>query len=550
MTTAPNNQLLLRKLAALRRKQTVVSAGSGLSATVTGLLLLLSAQMVADWWFDLPWSARLLLALVDLAVAGLILALEVVRPIRSPLSNDEAALLVEHATPELRSRLISAVQLPATAEAQRAPAIVARLVTETETATATLHFPRVVSARGLAIQLLLALAVAALAGFAYHAAQPISTDLLKRVFLSTVPVPRKTRVECVTRDRVIARGENIHIEAIAHGVVPPDGKLTVHTGGRSQTFPMTPVEGQRGRFTRRLENVLETFTYRVRLNDGTSDSFRVTVEPQPTIASLKCAQVYPSYTGLAPQPRALGDLTLLAGSTLQLEGIATKPLRQAAVRFAGLGTEAPLTLNDRNPRMLTGQFAIPNGGLTGFSLPLLDERGLHSRDEVVYRIDVLPDKAPTISILYPTRKEELVTANGTLLVSFEASDDFGIAGVAIHYKLGEGTPEQTIELDLEGRAPKTLRRRHEWKLAALQPPLVEGAVVEYWIAARDNNNVTGPGVTATDHYYAKIVSETEKRTDLMNRLDDYLTTLNTVADSQEKLNQSLGELIRARPGGR
>lgn len=548
--STPIHQPLLQKLAALRRKQTVVSAGSGLAAAVTSLLLLVAAQMAADWWFELPWGARLLLALVDVAVAGLILALEVVRPIRSPLSDDEAALLVEHATPELRSRLISAVQLPATAEAQRAPAIVARLVQETEAATATLNFRQAISARSLAINLLLALVVAGLAGFAYHTAQPVSTDLLQRVFLSTVPVPRKTRVECLTQDRVIARGENILIEARALGVVPPDGKLTVHSGTRSQTFPMTPVDGQRGRFARRLDNVLGTFTYRVRLKDGTSDSFRVTVEPQPTIASLKCVQVYPAYTGLAPQPRALGDLALLAGSTLQLEGIASKPLRQATVRLAGVGTEAPLTLNDRNPRLVTGQFAIPNGGLTGFSVPLLDQRGLHSRDEVVYRIDVVPDKAPTVSILYPTRKEELVTAAGTLLVSFEASDDFGIAGVAIHYKLGEGTPEQTIELDLESRAPQTLRRRHEWKLAALQPPLVEGAVVEYWIEARDNNNVTGPGVTATDHYYAKIVSETEKRTDLMNRLDDYLTTLNTVADSQEKLNQSLGELIRAKSGNR
>jgi hypothetical protein len=375
----------------------------------------------------------------------------------------------------------------------------------------------------------------------------MSTDLLKRVLLSTVPVPRKTRVECVTQNRIIARGENILIEAVAHGVVPPEGKLLVHSGSRSQTFPMVPVEGPRGRFTRRLDNVLETFTYRVRLNDGTSESYRITVEPQPTIAALKCVQVYPPYTGLAPQARALGDLTLLAGSTLQVEASTTKPLRRAALRLAGLETEVPLSLNERNPQLAAGQFTIPSGGLTGFSVPLLDHRGLHSRDEVVYRIDIVPDKAPTVSILYPTRKEELVTAAGTLLVSFEASDDFGIANISLHYKLGEGGTEQTVDLDLENRVPKTLRRRHEWRLATMQPPLAEGMLIEYWVVARDNNNVTGPGTTATDHYFAKVVSETEKRADLMNRLDEYLATLDGVTDAQEKLNKDLGQLIRAKP---
>jgi hypothetical protein len=524
-----------------------VDAGSGLAVAVSSVLLLLAAQMLADWWFDLPLAARVLMLLADALVIGALLYQNFLRPIRQPLDEDEAALLVERLAPTLQSRLIAAIQLPRVAEAARAPAVVAELIAETEAQTLTLDFGRAVSARLFTRYTLLAVLVALLGFEGYRRTQPESRDLLMRVLLSTRPVPRKTRVECLTKERTIARGESLLIEALAHGVVPPAGTLEIqYASGRTQKFPMPANEAERGRFERNLENVLETFTYRVRLNDGISESYRVQVEPQPTLVSLKCVQHYPAYTGLPATPRALGDLTLLAGSRLQVDGIATKPLQQAKARLTGVNQELPLLVDERNPRNLSGTLTIPAGGLTGFAVALRDQRGLRSRDEVVYRVDIIPDRPPIVSLNYPTRKEELVTAQGQLLLAFEASDDYGIAEVTIHYKLAGTEEVKKIALDLEGKTPKTMRRRYEWRLADFQPPLVEGASLEYWIEARDTNDVTGPGVTVTDRYYAKVVSETEKRADLMGRLDDFLNTLGSVADTQQRLNEGLGDLIRQR----
>jgi hypothetical protein len=72
---------------------------------------------------------------------------------------------------------------------------------------------------------------------------------------------------------------------------------------------------------------------------------------------------------------------------------------------------------------------------------------------------------------------------------------------------------------------------------------LEGNAVEYWIEVHDGNNVTGPGKVQSDRYRAKIVSELEKRADLMNRLSDQLGTIDVVAQDQEKLNQNLGSLV-------
>jgi hypothetical protein len=110
------------------------------------------------------------------------------------------------------------------------------------------------------------------------------------------------------------------------------------------------------------------------------------------------------------------------------------------------------------------------------------------------------------------------------------------------------TNVSTMDLDLGGEQPQKLRRRFEWKLSDFKPLLAEGTRLEYWIEAEDNNNATGPGIGSSEHQYLKIVSIEEKRADLLNRAGDYLGSVSDVAADQEKLNQSLGQIIREKTG--
>jgi len=131
-------------------------------------------------------------------------------------------------------------------------------------------------------------------------------------------------------------------------------------------------------------------------------------------------------------------------------------------------------------------------------------------------------------------------------VAFEASDDFRLAAVRLRYKVDtvDAGADKTVELDLEGQTPQRLKRRHEWNIGAFTPLLPEGSKIEYWIEAQDNNNATGPGSGSSEHQFAKVVSESEKRADLLNRAGDYLGSIGDVATEQEKLNQKLGAIIR------
>jgi len=544
-----SSALLAEKLAAVRRKQTGVAAGTGFAMALGAFIILLAAAMLLDWWLDIPRGGRAVLLLIVLGLPGALLWRFVLTPIRRQPDDDTIALTIEKAKPQFRSRLISSIQFPRPGViAPGTAASLARMtIAETEELARPMDFTEVIPTKELKKTAAWAFAVLALGVFSFMYGGQVSRDLLKRAFLSSTLVPRHTRVDVLTGDTRIGRGDAIRIEALARGVVPRAGRLVVKMSGRrTQEFPME--KDKEGKFARVLENVQQDFTYTVRLNDGVSRAHHVIVVPRPSTATIECEQVFPAYTKLPNAKRALGDLSLLAGSTLKLTALATRDLQRAHIRLVGLSNDVPMQISATNRRELRGEFAIPPKGLTGFSIEMLDTDGMESRDSAVYRIDVVPDRAPKVRVTYPDRREELVTRAALQPIGFEASDDYQIAKARLRYRVGESEDAelQTIDLDLGTNSMKSMRNVYPWSIRDFRPPLLEGTRIEFWIEIEDNNDVTGPGLTATEHQLLRVVSESEKRADLLNRAGDFIGTISDVTGDQEKLNANLGALILER----
>ena len=541
--------LLAEKLDAVRRKHVHVASGTGAGMAVGAFIILLATAMLLDWWLDFPLWLRGVTLAVTLGATGLLAWRYILTPIRHQPDDDAVALRIEKARPYFRSRLISSIQFTrAGALTPGTATSLARMtVAETEEIARPQDFTGIISTKEFRQVLAWSFAVLVLGVFAFMYGGEVSRDLLKRAFLSSTLVPRHTRVAVLTGDSRIGIGDTIRIEALAQGVVPRAGKLTVKTSGqRTLEYPMD--KDADGKFLRALENVQQNFDYTVRLNDGVSQTHHITVVPRPTTASILCEQTFPAYVGLPKTKRALGDLTLLAGSKLVLTAKATRDLKSAHLHLTGLSNDVPMQINAEHPRELRGEFPIPAKGLTGFSVEMLDTDGMASRDSAVYRIDVIPDRAPKVKIVYPDRREELVTRQAVQPIGFEASDDFRIARARLRYRVGESEDAEvkTIELDLGTNAVKELKNRYEWNIRDFQPPLPEGTRVEFWIEMQDNNDVTGPGLGVTEHQLLRVVSESEKRADLLNRAGDFLGTISDVTGDQEKLNFTLGTLIYER----
>lgn len=551
--SVPPSAQLAGQLAGVRSKRTSVAVGSGVAMLLGGLTLALGFGMLLDWFLDFAWAIRFVLFLGYLAGIGHIVWHHILVPLIRQPDEDDLALLVERGQPQFASRLIAALQLtrPGALQSNEAPSLVRELVAETERLARPLDFTAVISTRQLRRLVGWAIVIVVIVGVTFWKAEEVSRDLLARALLSRkVEVPRKTRVAATSGDLRIARGDNTTLFAVTKGVVPERGRLALRfASGRTQEFLLGGSQTNRARFEQVLENVQDSFDYTFQLGDGKSRSARVEAVERPGIAKLEASQVYPDYTGLGSVRRSLGDLTLLIGSRLDLTLTPTKEIAKGSVLITSTTNAQPLSLplqvNPKNNREVTVSIPIRSESLSGFSIHLEDKLGFRSKDDAVYRLEIQPDKAPAVRITYPERKEELITQKATILIGFEAVDDFAVKQLFLRYTVNGGE-ESGIELTLEASA-RSLRRRYDWKVGALNPKPPEGATLEYWIEARDNNNVTGPGIGTSEHFSAKIVSDAEKRADLLNRVGDSIGAIGEAANDQEKLNRVLGDLIQGRP---
>jgi hypothetical protein len=352
----------------------------------------------------------------------------------------------------------------------------------------------------------------------------------------------------------MAIGDDLRLEALTAGVLPPAGRLRVQTkGAKPVDFTLDADPANPARFLRVLQAVQEGFRYRLELGDTRTEWAEVRARPRPTVQSVAFEQTWPEYTGIPPERRGSADLKILAGSRLGATIQTNVPLREAAIQLVDAARKPrasfpmrPAAPSDSRLPAWQGVAQIPAKDVAGLTFRLVDSEGVEGKSMAVYRIEVVPDQPPTLGVLWPARREELVTTRAVLLVAFEAKDDFGIGTVKLHYAVNwtPGGAHRSIDLDLGEVSPKALTRRFEWHLARLDPPLKEGDVIDYWLEVLDRNNVTGPGVaTLPEHYQARVVSEDEKRADLAARLTDTLQGLNDLRQNQEDLARRLGEII-------
>ena len=539
-TTAAHLGSLHQRIRSVRSKRQTVKALTGAALATSVVVGVFTAEAILDRLVNLPWLARAVVFLGCLGGAAFLLWRESVNPLRKRLDDDAVALLIEHGLPAFRTRFIASIQL-ARDERNRASSLVRALVVQTARLADTLDFRNVVKIARLRRIALRCVGIVAVTCTLLVFGGDAGVILLKRALLFNVALPGWTRILSVTGAKNIGVGEDLKIEVTAGGVLPSQGRvLTANASGQKREFALVPDPQKPGQFAAVIRSPQESFSYFVKLGDATSPAFQVKTFARPTVAEVACEQVYPAYVGVPPVPRMVSDLALLVGSRLVVTVKASMGISKASLRLAGLDREVPMRGDPKDPTVLHGEIEIPPKDLTGFSVRLVSRDGIESGEGVVYRVDLVPDREPSVKIVVPARREEAATPQAVLRIAFEAKDDFGISLAALHFTVDQGA-EKTIGFDLGPRAEKTVTRRFEWKLGSLQPQAGAGSTIEFWITVADNNTATGPGVAATEHYQTRIVSDDEKRLDMANRFRETMTGVSELTESQQELNRDLGE---------
>lgn len=533
---------------ALRQHIAFVRVTVARAALLTGLVMAtpvvivwLAITMPLDWAVELPLWGRAVCMILGLGFAAFVAWRFGVRDWVRRLADESVALRIEKALPEFRGRFIASVQLSREDDG----ALVHALVGETAALAKKARLRDVVDRSRLRRWAKVCAALLCACAVGWWMAGSASWALFQRALLLNVAVPRMTKIVTFTGSLVVALGDDVRIDAIAGGVIPAAGKLRLKTlSGKQQEFSL---DARSGGFSRTLQSVQESFDYVIELGDSRSVKSRVKVRPRPSVAKVEATQIWPDYTALPPRARLMSDLKLLAGSKLQIRLKASAILRSATMRFLAADQKSVIRETSLKPNLSEWELTadVPAKDAAGIAFYLVDEEGVESKTTTIYRLEVVPDKAPEVRVLWPVRREELVTRGATLLISFEAKDDYGIAKMRLNYgvNLNANEPHKTVELDLAGANSTNVTRRFEWQLDRIGA--TEGDMIDYWLEAVDGNTATGPGVGAlAERYQARVVSEAEKRADLAARLDDTLRGLSDVKDGQEELSKRLGEMIQ------
>ena len=521
------------KLVRLARRILLEQWLRGLCWLVGTWAVLLPVQGLWDWLVDLPVAARGALLLLDLLIAGGLAWVFWITPRRPGL--EECALRVERHFTDVRSALISAVQF-----SPRPPEpIIGVLLEQVEKSTASRSFSEVAPLSKLRRHAWVAGTLLALQVALFPLTQPASGILFRRLLLGNQPLPATTTLVFVTGDAEVIAGEEVRIEARATGRLPLSGRLDLQRPGapplvlplvRSATAPDT--------YAAAIQNTQESFTYRVQVKGAVSPPYAIKVVRPPALATVQFTQRYPGYTAKAPAAMEPGNLALYAGSRLQIAATATKPLRAAR-----------LVMPDREPIPLAvtgdscqGEIPVPATGLDGFSIALEDTDGVRSRNDTRFRVRIVPDEPPRIDWKPGgfDRRALLVEARPAL--AFTVSDDFLVTSVDLVAFVSPGMREIRIPMNIPRPATGYTFDEIIEQPGALFP-WEGGAIISYWIEAKDNNNVTGPGVGRSAIREWTIFTREQKREEMQQQLREEARRIKELADRQKALREEVGKVF-------
>ena len=204
---------------------------------------------------------------------------------------------------------------------------------------------------------------------------------------------------------------------------------------------------------------------------------------------------YPAYSGLEPKrvEGSDGSVVGLTGSEVKIQARSPVPLSSVWLEFA----EGEKIKAEQKGKLFFARLSISDSG--GYRFGGEDGSGKIWAEPAFHKIQALPDRAPEIHLLVPEQDLE-VQLDQEILLKFRASDDYGLSEVWLVFK-SAGKEHRVLIQKSQGME---LEGEYRWQLANYR--LIPGERVAYYLEAKDNNNITGPGIGKSQTRYLEVYS--------------------------------------------
>lgn len=377
--------------------------------------------------------------------------------LREAGSDIAAARLLESVAPGLHERLLAAVEL-AVGHSGESAELRARLQEEVADTVRHLDVRSLLPVRSLRGWLSgcggLVLLIAALScipplhlpGFLARAAVPFAN----------LPRPASVVIQLVEpspADALVAFHSEVSIVTEVTGRLNGPVRLESQPDGSGSRMEAMR-QGPGNRHEASLGIGQSDVRYRLHAGDAISPWHRLTARPRPRLIEFVKTVTPPAYTGLPAMERTddHGDLEALEGSTVSLTLRANQPVNNGRLQLNPEHAERPepLAVTSLPDGRLHAEWPLAAGQEAWQVALTAVETGFTNEETSPWRISTIPDLPPIAQILEPQEQIALLADASVRLQGF-ASDDVGLASVAVAHAINGGTWEERSLSGKSGR---------------------------------------------------------------------------------------------------
>src|SRR3990167_6605486 len=479
----------------IRRRLRLEVTARGLGACgVVALVATIAAVLGANAWRFSETAVSVATVALWLAVA-LAVFFFLARPLLRRLEDLRIARFVEENHPQLRDRLITAVELAEKSPAEETSRLFTELVSE-DALTKTAPYPpeTLVERRRILRPLLWAagsVGLILLLGFFGPGIFRYGTKALWIGWAQAKSNPLY-QLQVTPGDLTVGRNTDQEIEALPTGFVPRSIRVFALNQGRPnwESAAMLPAQ-QGGGYHFLFMNIREPLQYYVVADGVRSPQYKISVIDVPRVQRLEIRFHYPAYTGMQDSVDSNGgDIIALKGTKVTV--IAHTDVSAKGGRMA-LDDGSELLLTKSGDRELQASLTVAKDAL--YHVRLQDHLGREARASEEYLIQALTDSPPTVRLTRPGRDPDPtpVEEGGG---GFSAPDDVRIAALPMHYSVN-GSAEKTAPLASGNRSQEAAGNQ---TLQLEDYQLVPGDLVTYYGVAKD-----AAGATArTEMYFLQV----------------------------------------------
>ncbi|MCM8533263.1 MAG: hypothetical protein NE330_18990 [Lentisphaeraceae bacterium] len=485
-----------------------------------------------DYLVHFPYAIRLIAFVGGLGYAGYWFIVNPWKQFNRQLTTEEVSLLVEDRYPEFRSRVISTLQfnrnLPKT---NMSLELVSKMMHQTFSMTKDKALSAIVDKTWQKKNFMtLVVSVAVISGVV-----ATQTDtfryFLKRLVLP-VSYPSLTKVTNIEMPEYLVAGEEFTIKVKANGVLPTLGTVSLLTDTDRLDTDLVPIDRQ-GLYESQLSGIIEDGNIEINLGDFTSEVIPLKVVQRPTIAKMTLSLTPPEYTTLPQTDTQSGNARMLYGTKVKLTIKPNKKLKE--LKFLNKTTTEKIANFVEKDGVWELSFT-PEASMT-YTLSMLDDFGLVSKDIPDFRLTVKDDRKPVIRVMKPYSLTELAPQS-SLKLEVKIKDDFNLQSVKILYTITNGEYEQDSEFQ-QFKVKKSFKDIQSnqfvideiWSNRKLD--LKEGNLLKIRIEAVDN--APTPNISYSEDILVPIISDAEMRSRLS---EEFVEAILPVEDLKLRLNKS------------